>query len=354
MSHRGAGRGHQSRAAPRARPGRAAAAPSARAGAVGADQRDQVGARDVRGGAAPRLRRGARRARAAARPDRRPSRRAPPRRPRARAGRDRRAPTATSRPRHRRDGDRDAQGGAVVEQPGRAAGRDERRDRCRQCDGAGPDEEPPWRPRRTHSTHQATAWATAVAATSQSSTGTSAIARAGRAPMTYDVAPSTTQAWIIQAMLSGASSSAPRWSVVGLSGKATAWSRGSSSRPPPDAGGRARVIRAPTVGGGKQQERRRAGVSAARARTPGRRPPATVIERRSRRARSARLVGPPAHSGERKCSSGPTSPTARRDSRHRVRAPGQVSRGARGRHRAPSSPRISAGCSSATADRRAA
>ena len=30
--------------------------------------------------------------------------------------------------------------------------------------------------------------------------------------------PSRTQAWIIHAMLSGASSSAPRWSVVGLIG----------------------------------------------------------------------------------------------------------------------------------------
>ena len=36
-------------------------------------------------------------------------------------------------------------------------------------------------------------------------------------------------------MLSGAISSAPRWSVVGLTGNATACSRGSSSRPPPDA-----------------------------------------------------------------------------------------------------------------------
>ena len=36
-------------------------------------------------------------------------------------------------------------------------------------------------------------------------------------------------------MLSGASSSAPRWSVDGLTGNATACSRGSSSRPPPEA-----------------------------------------------------------------------------------------------------------------------
>src|SRR3954454_11916341 len=36
-------------------------------------------------------------------------------------------------------------------------------------------------------------------------------------------------------MLSGAISSAPRWSVVGLTGNATAVSRAISSRPPPDA-----------------------------------------------------------------------------------------------------------------------
>ncbi len=35
-------------------------------------------------------------------------------------------------------------------------------------------------------------------------------------------------------MLTGASSRAPKWSVVGLIGYGTAWSRGSSSRPPPD------------------------------------------------------------------------------------------------------------------------
>ena len=36
-------------------------------------------------------------------------------------------------------------------------------------------------------------------------------------------------------MLSGASSSAPKWSVIGDTGKATACSRGTISRPPPDA-----------------------------------------------------------------------------------------------------------------------
>ncbi len=45
--------------------------------------------------------------------------------------------------------------------------------------------------------------------------------------------PSRLQAWIIQAMFSGASSNAPRWSVVGLTGNPTPSSRGSSSRPPP-------------------------------------------------------------------------------------------------------------------------
>ena len=39
-------------------------------------------------------------------------------------------------------------------------------------------------------------------------------------------APSSIQACMIQAMFSGASSSAPRWSVVVETGKATAWSRG--------------------------------------------------------------------------------------------------------------------------------
>ena len=37
-----------------------------------------------------------------------------------------------------------------------------------------------------------------------------------------------------QATFSGANSRAPRWSVVGLTGKVTPWSRESSSRPPPD------------------------------------------------------------------------------------------------------------------------
>ena len=70
--------------------------------------------------------------------------------------------------------------------------------------------------------HQAIDCATAVAATSHTSTGTSARARPGRAPMAYDVAPSTTQHCTSQAMLSGAISRAPRWSVVVLTGKATA------------------------------------------------------------------------------------------------------------------------------------
>ena len=36
-------------------------------------------------------------------------------------------------------------------------------------------------------------------------------------------------------MLSGARTSAPRWSVVGLIGYGDAWSREISSRPPPEA-----------------------------------------------------------------------------------------------------------------------
>ncbi len=54
-------------------------------------------------------------------------------------------------------------------------------------------------------------------------------------PTAKAVAPSRHHTCTIQATLSGASSSAPRWSVVGLTGKATAWSREISSRPPPDA-----------------------------------------------------------------------------------------------------------------------
>src|ERR1700712_3240866 len=57
--------------------------------------------------------------------------------------------------------------------------------------------------------------------------------RAG--PMAYAAAPSSSQDCMIHAMLRGASSSAPRWSVVDETGKATAWSRGTTSRPPADA-----------------------------------------------------------------------------------------------------------------------
>ena len=54
-------------------------------------------------------------------------------------------------------------------------------------------------------------------------------------PATYAVVPSRVQAWSSQAMLSGASSSAPKWSVIDDTGHATAWSRGTISRPPPEA-----------------------------------------------------------------------------------------------------------------------
>ncbi len=81
---------------------------------------------------------------------------------------------------------------------------------------------------------QATTWAAVVATTSQSRIETSAAgSRSG--DKAYAAVPSNSQAWSSQAMLSGASSSAPRWSVVGLTGKATPCSRDSSSRPPPDA-----------------------------------------------------------------------------------------------------------------------
>ena len=56
-------------------------------------------------------------------------------------------------------------------------------------------------------------------------------------------------------MLSGASSSAPRWSVVGLTGWATAWSRSSSSRPPPDATAEAMASsRMPAIADGQEQK----------------------------------------------------------------------------------------------------
>src|SRR5680860_660113 len=89
-------------------------------------------------------------------------------------------------------------------------------------------------PRRTHSDTHAATCARLVATISQSSTGTCA-ANSPSVPTTKAVAPSTAQPCISQAMLSGAISSAPRWSVVGLTGNATACSRGRSSRPPPDA-----------------------------------------------------------------------------------------------------------------------
>ena len=81
---------------------------------------------------------------------------------------------------------------------------------------------------------QATTWATVVENTSQSRIATIA-AGSRSADNAYAAEPSSTQAWSSQAMLSGARRSAPRWSVVGLTGKATPCSRESSSRPPPDA-----------------------------------------------------------------------------------------------------------------------
>src|SRR4029079_7133797 len=89
-------------------------------------------------------------------------------------------------------------------------------------------------PRRTASMVQAMTCAPAVANTSQSRIATWAWkSLAGTKLNAID--PSRIQAWIIQAMLSGASSSAPRWSVVGLIGYGDAWSREMSSRPPPEA-----------------------------------------------------------------------------------------------------------------------
>ena len=90
-------------------------------------------------------------------------------------------------------------------------------------------------PRRTASADQATICAAAVAASTQSMTTSWAAASVPVPPTANAVAPSRNQTCTIHATLSGESSSAPRWSVVGLTGKATAWSREMSSRPPPDA-----------------------------------------------------------------------------------------------------------------------
>ena len=68
-------------------------------------------------------------------------------------------------------------------------------------------------------------------------------------------APSSIQACMIQAMFSGASSSAPRWSVVVETGKATAWSRGTTSRPPAEATAvKLARSRKPERGRGQQRE----------------------------------------------------------------------------------------------------
>ena len=77
---------------------------------------------------------------------------------------------------------------------------------------------------------------------SHRNTGAIATGSSGRAPTPYDVAASSVQHCSSQAMFSGAISSAPRWSVVGLTGNATAWWRGSSSRPPPEEAAETREI----------------------------------------------------------------------------------------------------------------
>ncbi len=81
----------------------------------------------------------------------------------------------------------------------------------------------PLGPRRSHSTTQARHWAMTVPVNSHRNTGAIATGSSGRAPTAYDVAASSVQHCSSQAMFSGAISSAPRWSVVGLTGNATAW-----------------------------------------------------------------------------------------------------------------------------------
>ena len=99
-------------------------------------------------------------------------------------------------------------------------------DQAHEQDAAGP--------RRTASPAQATTCEAQVAATIQSTT-TSWAPHRPSGPLPKDIAPSSVQLCTSQATLSGVRSSAPRWSVVGLTGKATPCSRDRSSRPPPDA-----------------------------------------------------------------------------------------------------------------------
>src|SRR6478735_552690 len=118
-------------------------------------------------------------------------------------------------------------------------------------------------------------------------------------------------------MLSGAMSSAPRWSVVGLTGNATASSRGRSSRPPPDAAALTMEIsRTPNRAVGRivrtsvrrlSPSGRYAGSHAARTVIASMTPRPVTTSRRERPRRPA----------VRKRSSGPRSEIARDASAHR-------------------------------------
>ena len=158
----------------------------------------------------------------------------------------------------------------------------------------------------------------------------------GRGPTAYAVTPSSSQAWISQAMLSGASSSAPRWSVVGLIGWIAAGSRASSSRPPPEAAAERRAsTRKPASAVGSTP----AGRSAAAG--PRRRPGGTPAPTASR---DGQRRGPPTaeRGGARRRmvrrGSGAGGRRRRRrgaPGRRAVVGPEPVSRGGRGRHARP-------------------
>ena len=135
--------------------------------------------------------------------------------------------------------------------------------------------------------------------------------------------PSSAQDWSSQATLSGANSSAPRWSVVGLTGNVTPCSRDSSSRPPPDddAGARrsGRRNAANIVGISRSTSRARPsswapGNSAGSVQTPER-DAAHDRERRRQRPPTADGRGAEAHAGGR-----------RRRRRARRPAPGRARR----------------------------
>ena len=324
------------------------------AGPVGADQRDQVGGRVVAGGPAPRSPGGARRGRPAGRPGRPASRRA------ATASTvTTTSPTTSEAHGHTSavpavdDADGDAQGGALVEHGGQGVGGDEGADAGGQREGAGADDVAAV-PAASHPLHAPGQRLRERGARRPARAAPGPARGAGwsgrRRRTTWH--PSRVQHCSSQAMLSGAISSAPRWSVVGLTGNATAWSRGSSSRPPPDAAaetiemtrhrrGTPRAAATARRDGWSVLSPTKAGTTVASSVTA----PMTADPDRRRRdgpGRAARRAG----SGTARA----TSADARRPRRPAERSTGTLSRGGRGRHW-PRPPRcISAAGTSATVD----